>query len=154
MQHTDIQEMHNVWNRLLIENRVHSDLPSINFDEIINSVFTVGPSYYYIIDFFDMSISNISSGFEKVHGVKIGEVQHINDVLALIHPDDIEYVSRTEESVIRMFREIGWEKLLRYKVNYCFRFRTADNIYKLFLHQALMLTLNKDGVAVTPYVTI
>ena len=145
MKELEIQNLQLVWSRLLTENRFQTILPTINFDEVINTVFSVGPSYYYVIDFYDMSVSNISSGFEKAHGVPSKEIQNIDNILSLIHPDDIDHVSRTEESVIRMFREIGWEKLLRYKVNYCFRFKTADGNYKLFLHQALMLTLDKDG---------
>lgn len=140
----EIDKLHQVWEQFH-KGLLRTELPLVHFDQIVSSVFTAGPSYYYVIDFYDMTLTNVSSSIADIHGLN-PTVVTFNDILEMIHPDDIDFVSKAEHKVIHKFREIGWEKLLRYKVNYCFRFKTADGSYKLFLHQALMLTLKEDGV--------
>ena len=38
------------------------------FDELTNSIISTGPFYFYIIDFFDMTLSHISPGIAEIHG--------------------------------------------------------------------------------------
>lgn len=65
---TEIQKMHQVWDKYQMA-KERTDLPHIKFDDLINSIFTVGPTYYYIIDFFDMKISHMSASVKDIHGV-------------------------------------------------------------------------------------
>lgn len=141
---TDIQLMHNVWNGLKIDERRPTALPDLNFDEIVSSVFATGPFYFYIIDFYDLSISNISSGFEEAHGINPKQIKTINDILALVHPDDMDFVSKAEEKALGLiYKNIGAEKITSYKESYNFRFKTADGSYKLYNHQSLILTTDE-----------
>lgn len=142
---TDIEKMHKTWDSLLIVNRRPTDLPVLDFDEILSTIFAVGSFYYYIIDFFDMSISNISSGFAEAHGLNPGNIHNINDILSLIHPDDMEFVSHAEKKAYDfLYKQLGPEKFTRCKVSYNFRFKTADG-YRLFNHQALILTTDENN---------
>src|SRR5690349_1617378 len=137
----DIERMHEVWNNLMIANRRPTDLPQLNFDSIISSVFSTGPCYYYIIDFFDMSIANMSPGFFDSHGIDPQEIKHINDILSLIHPEDMDFVLKAEQKALGyMYNTLSAEKFTRYKASYNFRFRKADGSYGLFNHQSLFLT--------------
>lgn len=142
----DIERMHQVWGDLMIADRRPTDLPQLNFDEIISSVFSIGPCYHYIIDFYDMSIANMSSGFFEAHGIASQKIKNINDILALIHPDDMDFVSKAEKKTLGYIYDVlGADKFTRYKASYNFRFRKADGSYGLFNHQSLILTMDKNN---------
>lgn len=142
----DIERMHDVWSNLIIANRRPTDLPQLNFDEIISSVFSTGPCYHYIIDFYDMSITNMSAGFFDAHGVVPEEIKNINDILSLIHAEDIDFVSKAEKKTLGyIYDTLGPEKFTRYKASYNLRFRKADGSYGLFNHQSLILTMDENN---------
>lgn len=142
----EIKKMHHVWDNLQIAHRKPTDLPRLNFNEIISSVFTTGPFYYYIIDFFDFSISNISAGFKSAHGIDPEQIHHINDILSLCHTEDMEFVSLAENKALKyIYDVIGVEKITRYKASYNLRFKTADGSYRLFNHQSLILTVDENN---------
>ncbi|MFL5753123.1 MAG: LuxR C-terminal-related transcriptional regulator [Bacteroidia bacterium] len=142
----EIKLMHNVWEGLVTVGRQQTELPGLNFDEIISSVFSAGPFYFYVIDFFDMGISNISAGFKEAHGMEPDQVRNINDILALVHPDDMSYVAQAEKKVFDyIYQSIGVEKITRYKESYNFRFKTADGTYQLYNHQSIILTIDENG---------
>lgn len=141
----DIQQMYEVWKLVKMEGS-YADLSTVKFDEIVSSVFSVGPYYYYVIDFTDMSLSHLSSGFEEIHGLKVEQAKTINDILNLAHPDDMGFVSQAEEKALKFIIEtIGADKFTRYKGSYNFRMLTADGSYQLFNHQALVLRMDENN---------
>ena len=82
---------------------------------------------------------------KKIHGVEPDTVT-FHDILSFIHPDDMDFVSKAEAALLNMFNNvIGRDKLTKQKVNYCFLFKTTDGSYKLFLHQAIVLTIDEMG---------
>lgn len=142
----NIEQMHHVWNSLQVGSRKPSQPGNIDFDEIVSSVFSTGLLYYYVIDFFDMSINGMSSRFKEAHGVEPAQVKHINDILTLIHPDDMDFVSKAENKALRYIYDVlGAEKFFRYKCSYNFRFKTADGSYRLYNHQSLILSLDENN---------
>lgn len=142
---TEIVSMHKVWKNFLSRDRKAVPLPDVNFDEIVSSVFALGPFYYYVIDSYSgMSIENMSFGFYEAHGIPPEEIKDINDVLKLIHPDDLPFVAMAENKAFRfMYDYIGNEKLKLYKQSYNFRFMTADGTYQLYNHQSLALAVDE-----------
>jgi DNA-binding CsgD family transcriptional regulator len=138
--------MHQTWDSLLLANRRPTDMPAVDFDDLLSSIFTVGSFYYYVIDFFDMGISHVSEGFASIHGKAAGPIRHINDVLALIHPDDIDFVAQAEKRALDfMYEHLLPVQFTRYKASYKFRIRVADVSYRLFNHQSLMLTTDENN---------
>lgn len=140
---TDLQKLHKVWS----DSRAfqNTDFPTISFDNLTNSIVNTGPFYYYIIDFYDMLLSNVSASIEDIHGLA-PETVTFNDVLHTIHPDDIDFVAGAEAFLFKFFSErIPREKLLSYKMNYSFRSRMKDGEYALLNHQAILLSLDEDG---------
>lgn len=141
----DIQHMHEVWKMVKIEDKLSIQSPKVNFDEIISSIFSTGPFYYYIIDFTDMSISHLSNGFEEIHSIPVEQIKTINDILSLMHPNDMDFVSQAEEKALHFIIDtIGAEKFTQYKGSYNFRLRVADGSYELFNHQALLLSMDEN----------
>ena len=139
----EIQKLYDVWypNRTAKRN----ESKQISFNELTNSIISTGSFYFYIIDFFDMSLSNISPVISQIHGFD-SETVTFNDILEAIHPDDIEFVAKAEAVATDFFYEkVGYEKMLSYKTSYNFRFRLKNGEYALFNHQSLMLSLDDDG---------
>ncbi len=104
----------------------------------------MGPFYYYLIDLEDMRISNISSDFERIHGISPHQVNHLDHVFGLMHPDDIEFVVKAEERAHIYILEKGIESVTRYKVSYNMRFKVSDGTYRLFNHQSLVLSVDEQ----------
>jgi DNA-binding CsgD family transcriptional regulator len=139
----EIQGLHDVWltNRTVKNTKLHQ----ISFDDLTNSIISTGPFSFYIIDFFDMSLSHISPSLYEMHGFN-PETITFNDVLGAIHPEDVEFVIKAEAFLTKFFLEnVGREKLLTYKISYCHRARLENGEYVLFNHQALMLTMDDNG---------
>ncbi|MGN6509912.1 MAG: LuxR C-terminal-related transcriptional regulator [Chitinophaga sp.] len=138
----EIRKLFKVWEHEMkaVEK---TDIPH-RFDEIVSSVFTAGPSYFYVIDFFDMTVSHMSDMVKNIHGLDAATAT-FQDILNQMHPDDIPFVEKAEAAIIRKFQKIGWDKLMKYKGSYCFRMKTAGGAYRLFLHQHLVLTLDANG---------
>jgi DNA-binding CsgD family transcriptional regulator len=138
-----IEKLHEVWSLSRPTQLVSFE--QINFDDLVNSIISSGPFYYYIIDFFDLSLSNISPNIYDIHGLK-SETVGLNHILETIHPDDMEFVIGAEALITKFFREIiGKDKILNYKMNYSFRSRGKDGKYMLLNHQALLLSLDDHG---------
>lgn len=140
---TEIQNLHDVW----LSNRTAKTTAShqISFDDLTNSIISTGPFYFYIIDFFDMSLSHISPSLYDTHGFDPDNTT-FNDILDAIHPEDLDFVVRAEAFLTRFFSEkIGRDKLMSYKISYCHRGRLQNGEYGLFNHQALMLTMDDTG---------
>jgi len=142
---TEIEKLHRVWSATQNKAVEETNLPKIEFDNLTSSIISQGPFYYYVVDFFDMSLSNVSASIADIHGFDPKTVT-FNDVLSVIHPEDVDFVGKAETSVADFFyNNLGKEKLLQYKMNYSFRARMKDGNYVLMNHQALVLTLDSNG---------
>jgi DNA-binding CsgD family transcriptional regulator len=142
---TQIQKLHDVWVNYRNKSEQNTDLPQITLEDLSNAITSTGPFYFYVIDFADMSLSHISPSIYDIHNFEQGKVT-FDDILNTLHPNDIDFLSKTEASIAKFFYEnIGQEKFLHYKINYCFRLKMKNGEYALINHQALMLTLDKSG---------
>lgn len=140
---SEIQNLYNVW----IDNRTinTSDRHQISFDELTNSIISTGPFYFYIIDFFDMSLSQISPSVNDIQGFN-PETLSFDHILNSIHPEDLDFVIKAEAFLTHFFfKKLSPEKLLHYKLSYNFRMLLQNGQYVLFNHQSLMLTMDEQG---------
>jgi DNA-binding CsgD family transcriptional regulator len=134
-----------LWN---LENKTAKQstlLPLINFSEIINSLISIGPFYFYVVDFYDMSISHVSPSIRDIHGFD-PETVTFDDILNTIHPDDMSFVASAEATNLKFIYEIiGKENITNYKSNYSFRSKLKNGEYCLLNHQAIVLTTDENG---------
>jgi len=120
-------------------------LPFINFNELINSLISIGPFYFYVVDFYDMSISYVSPSINDIHGFD-PETVTFDDILNTIHPEDMSFVASAEETNLKFIYEvIGKENITSYKSNYSFRSKLKNGEYCLLNHQAIVLTTDDKG---------
>ncbi|MDN3588209.1 LuxR C-terminal-related transcriptional regulator [Pedobacter aquatilis] len=138
--------LHSVWdNSSQFITKTQGGLENVNLDEIITSIFSNGPFYFYVIDFFDREIKYISPSVKDIHGLEPA-VTKFQDILDQIHPDDMSFVAMAEAKMMDLFYNIlGIDRYKKYKMSYCFRLKTVDGTYQLFNHQAILLTTDEFG---------
>lgn len=139
-------EMRAVWNRLSDHiTKKNTELKGFTPDEIMASIFCPGPFYYYVVDFFNMQIKYMCPTIKDVLGLN-PETVTFDEILSRMHPDDMDFVVRAEETILKyIYENIGGHNILKYKMSYCFRFKTADDTYQLFQHQAIVLSVDENG---------
>jgi DNA-binding CsgD family transcriptional regulator len=142
-QNTEI--LHGIWNQskdIISDKNIDQHVTP---DHIMSSFFCAGPYYYYVVDFYDRQIKQMSPEIESVLGLNPGTAT-FDDIIAQIHPDDIHYVAQAERTILDyLYYNIGRDKVTQYKMSYCFRFKTPDGSYQLFQHQAIILTTDENG---------
>ncbi|WP_294284499.1 helix-turn-helix transcriptional regulator [uncultured Chryseobacterium sp.] len=118
-----------------IENRHIANIPPI--ERIIGEMFAIGEFYYYVLNLTNSTVSNHHPNLLKIHGLK-DYPENLKDIIDLTHPDDIPFIMKAEEQVVRKIIEVGRESQLYLKSSYCFRMKTAKGNYELFHHQAIL----------------
>lgn len=117
---------------------------TIQIENIIADMMAVGNYYHYVINIKEGTIHNCSNSILDIHGLK--SIPHsIQDIIDLIHPEDISFVVEAERMTIEKHIEIGFEHTLNLKDSYCFRMKTANGNYELFHHQAIHIMLSEQG---------
>ncbi|GEN75969.1 response regulator transcription factor [Chryseobacterium hagamense] len=123
------------------ENRPIAHIPPI--ERIIGEMFAIGEFYYYVLNLTNSTLSNHHPNLLKLHG--LGEYpENLKDIIDLTHPDDLPFVVKAEEEVVRKIIEVGRESQLHLKSSYCFRMKTAGGNYELFHHQAVLTMEDED----------
>lgn len=118
-----------------------SNIPPI--ERIIGEMFAIGEFYYYVLNLTNSVISNHHPDILKIHGLQ-EYPQNLKDVIDLVHPDDIEFITKAEQKVVEILMKIGKEHQLFIKPSYCFRMKTASGNYELFHHQAVLTWEDED----------
>jgi len=138
--------LHSVWNNSsdLISLSKVEGIP-VNLNELTASLFCPGEFYFYLVDFSDRQIKFLHPNVQPVLGLDPSSAT-FDDIINQIHPEDIDFVAHAEETVLRyLYENIGRDKVLEYKMSYCFRLKTKDGSYQLFQHQAIILSTDQEG---------
>ncbi len=127
-----------VWNSysgIRKEKKLIANIPPI--ERIIGEMFAIGEFYYYAINLTNSTLSHHHPNLLKLHGLT-EYPQNLKEIIDLTHPDDIPFIMKAEEEVIRKMMALGKENHLYLKSSYCFRMKTAKGNYELFHHQAVL----------------
>jgi DNA-binding CsgD family transcriptional regulator len=141
-----INRLHHVWDQstdIITSRDVIADPKRL--DDIMAGIFCAGPFYYYIVDFHDRQIKYMTASIQNVLGFEPAAVS-FDDIIASIHPEDMQYVAKAEDRVLRhLYEQIGRDKVMDYKMSYCFRMKGKQGDYRLFQHQAIILSTDEKG---------
>lgn len=111
----------------------------------LSSVFCPGPHFYYVIDSPTLTFDYVSNSTQDIFGIP-PEDMSIPLFVDRLHPDDVEIFVRGEDVVAHFFRNcIDPSKITKYKICYCFRLRTKEHGYRLFLMQTLTMKTTSEG---------
>jgi hypothetical protein len=120
-------------------------IPEINFNKLISKLVSLGPFYFYVVDFYDRTLSHVSSSIKDIHNFDPKTVT-FDDIINSIHPEDLDFVAKAEETCLAFFyNTIGKEHVVNYKMNYSFRSKMKDGNYAMLNHQAIVLSVDKYG---------
>ncbi len=140
-----INKLQEIWDADLNRGILGTENKHITFDDLANAITSTGDFYFYVIDFSDYSLSHVSESIEIMLGFDAEKVTFQN-LLNVFHPDDMDFIFKTEAFVSDFFyKNIHPTKLLSYKTSFNFRIKLKNGDYNLFNHQALMLTLGPNG---------
>lgn len=109
------------------------------------NAFCPGPHWYYVIDSPTLTFDFVSSSTQDLFGIPSKDMT-IPRFMDRLHPDDVEMFVRGEDVVAHFLRNcIDPSKITKYKICYCFRLRTKDQGYRLFLMQTLTMKTTSEG---------
>ncbi len=109
------------------------------------SIYSPGPSFQLIFDFPSRSFDHVSKDVERILGYT-GNTFSIEKMISIVHPDDIAIVIKNEAlGGLFLHKFLEPDKRPYYKATYQYRLKDAQDCYRVFLHQALALTLDTGG---------
>lgn len=142
-----------VWNSYTGVRKERKNLASIPpIEHIIGEMFAIGEFYYYVLNLTNSTLSHHHPNLLKLHGLT-EYPENLKEVIDLTHPDDIPFIMKAEEQVVKKIIEVGRESQLYLKSSYCFRMKTAKGNYELFHHQAI-LTMEDENKTIIQTVNI
>lgn len=119
--------------------------PSFDLSRYFANLFCPGEYYFYIIDSPTLTFDLVSPSAEKILGISPEDFTFEN-LIKKIHPDDIHFFMKCEDVVAYFLKNcIAPEKMLKYKISYCLREKTARKGYRLFLLQTITMQTTIDG---------
>lgn len=113
----------------------------------IAGLFTPGKFYYYVINFYDLSMDYVSPSVRNVLGIEPEEFT-LERYLQIIHPDNLPQMHKREAKIAEMISKIDPQDLPFYKFSYFVKLKLPNGKIKRILHQATTLSIsdaNKIG---------
>ena len=132
---------------LFAESKKDYQLSEKKINTLIGRSISVGPFYYYILNFCDFPQIVMEQKNESITnflGIEIDKMS-LEVLMSRIHPGDIAYIQKCEEVITQGIKEVYHESLLDLKTSYCFRIKDKFDKYKLILHQMIPLELDEKG---------
>lgn len=108
------------------------------------NIFHVGKFYYYIFNCAIAQIEYVSESMCSILGYNKDEF-NVDNLIGLIHPEDISYFLDFEHQVTAFFTNLPAEKVMKYKVSYDYRIKKSDGQYIRLLHQASTIQSDENG---------
>jgi len=121
----------------------YASLQSYSMGTHLADILAIGPVYYYTIHTSDYSLSHSTNKILSIHGLD-SYPKTLQDIITLIHPEDLDFVMAAEKARTQKIQEIGVQQQLHHKTSYCFRMRMGDGSYHLFHHQAILLAKDEE----------
>lgn len=131
-----------IWESIASQNKTQP-LSQPSIEKVLGEMFSIGDFYYYVINLADSSISHHHKNILKIHNLA-DYPTHLSQIIELIHPEDIPFVLKAEQSVVEKITEIGAHHQLNLRPSYCFRMKTKKGKYELFHHQAIHTYADED----------
>lgn len=100
------------------------------------NVFQIGEYYFYVFNFSTMECEYYSPSITKVLGYQTLDAAQF---LTKIHPEDTGYYLNFENAAMAFLRNLPYEKLNKYKIQYDFRIKNVWGEYVRILHQAILI---------------
>ena len=112
--------------------------------EVFSKLYSPGPAFQYVFDFATRELVYVSDGVEELFNLSSDSFK-ADDFLERVHPEDMAHFIKCQEIAgYFLFSIIDKESIPDYKISYQYRIRDAKGNFKLFLHQAIALTMDEN----------
>ncbi len=135
-----------MWETVVNEEPSHPLELKLQLDlhkQLLN-LFQPGTYYYYVFNIFQADFDFVSPSVTTILGY-LPEEMDIHLFLEIIHPEDKPYFLKFEQCITEFFKDLPFEKIPKYKMQYDFRMRTKDNRYIRLLHQAIQIDYDETN---------
>lgn len=142
---SDNKDLIKLWHSYVDRNQGYKAYP---IDQQINqfaALFAPGQYYYYILNFFDLSIDYVQPSVKVILGIPQEEFS-MENLLKLVSPDDLSSVYKKEELSIKFLDKVKTEDIPYYKFSYFFKAKDASGEYRQILHQATAITTSDSTI--------
>jgi len=130
------------FSNTLSEEQVKVDHKTL--EKSLNNIISVGAQYHYLIQISDNSLHHVDPNIKNIHNLDYVP-KSLQEIINLIHPEDLEYVLLAEQAVFEKISEIGLSYVQHLKPSYCFRMKINNDQYHLFHHQAIHVGIDDEG---------
>lgn len=113
-------------------------------EQIVAELFSIGEFYFYNFDVNTGMLSRQHHNLVKMHGLA-EPPRSLAEIIALTHPDDLQFVQEAEQMTVDKIAELGFEHIMNLKSGYCFRMRMASGAYEMIHHQSLPTLKSEEG---------
>ncbi len=145
MSSSGIDKVMSVWeskNKILAPSKKNISMKVI---DAISNMVTIGPFFYFILNFHEYKIEYTSGGSKEIMGID-PEKLTLEQVLEAMHPEDKEKLFEKEAvSLDFTMNHISSEEILLYKISYLLRIQNKKGEFKTFLYQATPINVSIDG---------
>lgn len=131
-----------VWHEIAKKNDTQDVTFQVELYKKLIDFFQVGSYYYFIFNVQKAEFEYINENIYTVLGYNSDILAA--DFLKNIHPEDQLYFINFEKELNVFFRNLELDKIGKYKVQYDFRIKNANNTYKRILHQLMIIHYDDD----------
>lgn len=132
----------NLWKGIAKENEIDQLQLKLDVYKQLFNLFQIGDYYFYVFNFASMECEYLSQGIERVLGYSTD--LEVSDFMSKVHPEDSIYYLNFENAAIGFLKNLPFEMLGKYKVQYDFRVKNARGEYVRILHQAILIHYDED----------
>lgn len=145
MELIKFDEMKKTWREISRNHDGHAP-PSFELEiyKKMLDIFHVGNYYYYILNIASLEMEYVSDKIKNVMGIEPEDFSP-EYIFENMHPEDKPRFAAHEQKVTEFFHSLPPEKVMKYKVSYDYRLRSADGSYKWILMQTVTIQTNDEG---------
>ena len=144
---TDNENLKAVVSFLERENYIYQDQgsPVLSPAELLASIFSPGPFYYFILNFFNFQLEYVHPTVVDFYGCQPADFT-LDYFISRMHPNDAEQMRLKEMAAGEFFyKRLPAHKRLKYKSSYTFRMQGTAGQWKHILHQCTPIQLSHEG---------
>jgi len=103
------------------------------------------PSYFFILEYVENKISNISASFKDIHGLN-PKACDFKDIVNLLHPEDLaNFIMSSQIRTAFFSNEIETKNINQFTQSIFFRIRVKTGDFKIINQQSIVLELQDNG---------
>ena len=139
-----ISVIKSIWNESTDSPKIpiDNDLILLKLKKIID-LFSIGNSFFYIVNLHNGYIESVSPSIENILGIKDSDFD-LNTYLQIIHPEDLHHLIEIQKSVSSFTVKNRSNERLQYKFCYDFRIKHKNGEYKQLYIQHFYLGLSEN----------